>query len=93
MPPLTSARPRRVLRRIATFSAAPLAAPWAGVLERLLAETPGQPVVVNHRAGGKGTVATMAVRQAAPDGHALPAIRGRVPRRAGRMGVAGVGPR
>ncbi|MEI6160093.1 MAG: tripartite tricarboxylate transporter substrate binding protein [Roseococcus sp.] len=70
-PALAQSWPDRPLRLVIAFPAGSL----TDVLGRLLAEPLGkrlgQPVVVDNRAGGNGTVGTIAVQQAAPDGNTV----------------------
>jgi tripartite-type tricarboxylate transporter receptor subunit TctC len=70
-PALAQSWPDRPLRLVIAFPAGSL----TDVLGRLLAEPLGQrlgqPVVVDNRAGGNGTVGTIAVQQSPPDGNTV----------------------
>jgi tripartite-type tricarboxylate transporter receptor subunit TctC len=63
--------PDRPLRLVVAFPAGSLTDVLARLLAEPLGQRLGQPVVVDNRAGGNGTVGTIAVQQAAPDGNTV----------------------
>lgn len=70
-PGLAQSWPDRPLRLIVAFPAGSLTDVLARLLSEPLGQRLGQPVVVDNRAGGNGTVGTIAVQQAAPDGNTV----------------------
>jgi len=65
------AYPARPLRFVVPFAAGAATDNLARMLAQRLAERFGQPVVVDNRPGGGGTVGTALVARASPDGHTL----------------------
>jgi len=63
--------PARPLRFVVPFAAGAATDNLARMLGQRLAERLGQPVVVDNRPGGGGTVGTALVARASPDGHTL----------------------
>jgi len=63
--------PSRPLRFVVPFAAGAATDNLARMLGQRLAERLGQPVVVDNRPGGGGTVGTAMVAKASPDGHTL----------------------
>lgn len=63
--------PDRPIRLVVAFPAGSLTDVLARVLAEPLGRGLGQPVIVDNRAGGNGTIGTQAVAQAAPDGSTL----------------------
>jgi len=70
-PALAQSWPDRPLRLVVAFPAGSLTDVLARLLAEPLGQRLGQPVVVDNRAGGNGTVGTIAVQQAAPDGNTV----------------------
>lgn len=70
-PALAQAWPDRPLRLVVAFPAGSLTDVLARLLAEPLGQRFGQPVIVDNRAGGNGTVGTIAVQQAAPDGNTV----------------------
>lgn len=70
-PALAQSWPDRPLRLVVAFPAGSLTDVLARLLAEPLSQRLGQPVVVDNRAGGNGTVGTIAVQQAPPDGNTV----------------------
>lgn len=70
-PALAQSWPDRPLRLVVAFPAGSLTDVLARLLVEPIGQRLGQPVVVDNRAGGNGTVGTIAVQQAAPDGNTV----------------------
>ncbi len=70
-PALAQAWPDRPLRLVVAFPAGSLTDVLARLLAEPLGQRFGQPVIVDNRAGGNGTVGTITVQQAAPDGNTV----------------------
>src|ERR1041384_3165937 len=63
--------PSKPIRIICAFPVGGIAAIYAGIIGQRVAESWGQPVLVENRAGAGGTIAAEAVAKSPPDGYTL----------------------
>ncbi len=70
-PALAQAFPSRPIRLLVGFAPGGATDIAARLLQPLLHETLGQPIIVENRSGGGGNVATELLMQSVPDGHTL----------------------
>ena len=69
--------PSKPIRIICAFPAGGIADLYARIIGQRVAESWGQPVLVENRAGAGGTIAAEAVAKSPPDGYTLVHGRGR----------------
>ncbi|MCX7139309.1 MAG: tripartite tricarboxylate transporter substrate-binding protein, partial [Proteobacteria bacterium] len=70
-PALAQHYPSRPIRFVVPFPPGAATDALARIIGQKLAESVGQPVVVDNRAGAGGTLGTDVVAKAVPDGHTL----------------------
>src|ERR1700749_3511558 len=70
-PAIADDYPNHPIRLIVPFAAGGAADAVARIIGKRVGETLGQPIVVEDRGGGGGTIATELVKNADPDGYTL----------------------
>ena len=71
VPARAASFPERTVRLVVGIAPGGATDAVARILAQKLSETWGQPVIVENRTGGEGTIASNTVAHAAPDGHTL----------------------